>query len=120
MRYPLDKYKFVEHDGVNKENRPVHEVIAISTYAGRTVRGVAQCDQRDTFNLENGKRLAAARCNHKIAIKRTKRAEKKMLEAQQKLESAKRYLERMNQYYTDSMDAEAEAEKNIKMLLQEM
>ena len=44
-------------------------VVAVSSYAGKTVRGVAKCDPRDTFDIEKGKELAAARCNEKIAYK---------------------------------------------------
>ena len=51
-----------------------NKVIAISTYAGRTVRGVAKCHPNDTFDEEYGKQLAAARCNEKIARKRYARA----------------------------------------------
>ena len=73
MRFSLDKYKFITHD---------NEVIAISTYAGKTVRGIAKLHPQDTFNLENGKKLAAARCNEKIAAKRFARAVKKIKEAE--------------------------------------
>ena len=45
-------------------------VIAISTYAGKTVKGIAKVDPRDTFDPEVGKQLATARCAEKIAIKR--------------------------------------------------
>ena len=50
------------------------KVIALSTYAGRTVRGIAKCHPNDTFDEEYGKKLAAARCNAKIAEKRYARA----------------------------------------------
>jgi len=53
------------------------KVIALSTYAGRTVRGIAKCHPNDTFDEEYGKKLAAARCNQKIAAKRYARAHKK-------------------------------------------
>lgn len=53
------------------------KVIALSTYAGRTVRGIAKCHPNDNFDEEYGKKLAAARCNAKIAEKRYVRAHKK-------------------------------------------
>ena len=53
------------------------KVIALSTYAGRTVRGIAKCHPNDNFDEEYGKKLAAARCNAKIAEKRYARALKK-------------------------------------------
>jgi len=54
-----------------------NKVIAISTYCGRTVRGVAKCHPNDVFDEEIGKQLAAARCGKKIAEKRYKRARDK-------------------------------------------
>ena len=53
------------------------KVIALSTYAGRTVRGIAKCHPNDNFDEEYGKKLAAARCNAKIAEKRYARAHNK-------------------------------------------
>lgn len=51
-----------------------NKVIALSSYAGKTVRGVAKCHPNDVFDEEFGKKLAAARCNLKIAEKRHLRA----------------------------------------------
>ena len=45
-------------------------VVAVSTYAGETVRGVAKCAPEDEFDLAKGKKLAAARCAKKVAKKR--------------------------------------------------
>ena len=47
-------------------------VVAVASYAGRTIRGVAKCSEQDEFNLETGKELAAARCAVKIARERVK------------------------------------------------
>lgn len=47
-------------------------VVAVASYAGRTVRGVAKCSDQDEFDLETGKKLAAARCAVKIARERVK------------------------------------------------
>ena len=69
--YPIDKYQFYL---ARKINGDPYRVVAVSTYEGRTVRGVAKCDPRDEFNIEKGKMLAAARCNAKVAQKRAKRA----------------------------------------------
>ena len=41
-------------------------VVAVASYAGRTIRGVAKCSDQDEFDLETGKKLAAARCAMKI------------------------------------------------------
>ena len=83
MKYALNKYKYA---------RTGNKVIAISTYAGRTVKGVAKTDPRDTFSLEDGKKLAAARCNAKIAIKRAKNAEFQLIRAKEALEQAEARL----------------------------
>ena len=49
-------------------------VIAVASYKGRTIRGVAKCSEQDEFDLEVGKKLAAARCAMKIARERVKNA----------------------------------------------
>lgn len=58
MRFPLERYKY------QTDNKTI--VVAISTYAGKTVRGIAKCDPEDAFDLEKGKELAALRCAKKI------------------------------------------------------
>ena len=63
-----ENYKFVITDD---------KVIALSSFAGRTVRGVAKCHPNDKFDVEYGKALAAARCGVKIAKKRYARARDK-------------------------------------------
>ena len=50
-------------------------IVAMSTFAGKTITGVARCDPRDEFDIDAGKKIAAARCSVKIAEKRVKRAE---------------------------------------------
>ena len=93
--YTVDKYRFYHTD---------NKVIAVSTYAGLPVRGVAKCDPEDTFSLESGKALAAARCNEKIAEKRCKRAMRKFFEAHKAAVEAQEYFERMREYFDDSID----------------
>lgn len=43
-----------------------NEIIAVSTYAGKTVKGVAKCDPRDSFDKSKGEQLAIARCAAKL------------------------------------------------------
>lgn len=95
-------------------------VVAISSYAGKPVRGIAKCNPGDSFDVEFGKKLAAARCNLKIAQKRHKRAHDKYLEAVRNAElaavEAKRNVDKMRDYFCDSKDAydiAAEELKNI-------
>ena len=51
-----------------------NEVIAVSTFAKRTVKGTAKCDPRDKFDHKKGEALAIARCDVKVAEKRMKSA----------------------------------------------
>ena len=51
------------------------KVICVSHYAGKAVAGVAKCNiETDFFDLETGKKLAAARCDVKIMKKKLQRA----------------------------------------------
>lgn len=81
------------------------KTIAISTFAGKTVRGTAICDVRDTYDEELGKQIAATKCGEKIAIKRVKRAARKQLEAEKELYKAQAHFNRMCTYYTDAVNA---------------
>ena len=94
MSYPLEKYRFYT-DG--------RRVIAVSTYAGKTVRGVAVCHADDNFDL------AAARCNEKIAEKRLERAANKMFTAGIDVAKAQQHQKDMQEYYNDAYFAYNEA-----------
>lgn len=78
------------------------KVIALSSYAGRTVRGIAKCHPNDTFDVEYGKKLAAARCNEKIAIKRHKAAEKKYYKLAAQLRELNTEFLRTCEFLTDT------------------
>lgn len=111
MEYSLNKYKYAQAG---------NKVIAISTYAGRTVRAVAKADPRDAFSLEDGKRLAAARCNAKIAAKRTKNAEKSLSRAKVALEQAETRYNKMTSYFNDASYAESMAANEVNCILSEI
>ena len=113
--FPIEKYKFY----VNDEKNPT-KVYAISTYAGKTVRGTASCDPRDTFSLEKGKELAAARCNEKIAKKRFARASEKYNEARLQSFRADDHVGKMGVYLNDAYDQLKEAQYYTNKLLKEM
>jgi len=95
--FPISKYDFY----TTKAN----ETIAVSTYAGRTVRGKAKVDPRDRFDPEFGKELAAARCNAKIAYKRKQRAHNKVTEAWKEYDKALTHLQKMEKYEKESFQA---------------
>lgn len=113
MNIDMTKYKFFHF--TNKDGQNV--ISAVSTYAGKTVKGYAKCEPRDEFNQENGEKLAAARCNARVAQKRARRAKAKLAEAQAQLEQAQRHYERMTAYFNDSFDAAYEAEKEVNEIL---
>ena len=93
MNFPLSKYQFYVHD---------NRVIAVSTYAGKTVRGIAICDSNDKFDIELGKKIAASRCNEKIAKKRLDRSVKKLAEAKEDVTKAENHKRDMESYHNDA------------------
>lgn len=95
-------------------------VVAVSTYAGKVVRGVAKCSPTDTFSLEDGKALAAARCNLKIAKKRRARASRKLDEALDASIAAQRQYSNMRHYFEDSHAAVLEAQDELNAILNKL
>ena len=89
------------------------KVIALSSYGGRTVRGIAKCHPNDAFDEETGKALAAARCNEKIAAKRYARARKKYDEAYDELMAFETKIHRVSDYLKDSYEAYKEAKQTV-------
>ena len=108
----MTKYQFYT-DGKTK-------VIAVSTYAGKVVRGVAKCDANDTFSLEKGKELAAARCNQKIAKKRLTRAENKRREIIKENHKIVIAIKKVFRYKEDSEKALIDAENIVASILATM
>lgn len=96
--YTNDKYTYFVADKQKK-------VVAVSTYAGKIVRGVAKCDPRDEFSVEDGKKLAAARCAVKIAKKRNANANAQKKRAYNELVAKQNRLQKMNDYVDDSRRA---------------
>lgn len=111
--YPIEKYKFF----TTKTKDGKEKVIAISTYAGRTVRGVAYCAHDDTYSLEKGKELAAARCAVKIAEKRVDRANMKVDEAAAMVASANHHYNRMSEYLEDAENELIMAQSHLTEVL---
>ena len=108
MNYPLDKYKFITYG---------NKVIAISSYGGKRVRGVAICSKDDNFSLDKGKELAAARCALKVAEKRVKRAYNKVDEASISCNKAEEHYNSMCAYYDDAVETMYEAADHLEGLL---
>jgi len=112
MRYSLDKYKFFQHP-----TKKGTEIIAMSTYGGKTVKGKAICHPNDTFNEELGKTIAAARCNLKIANKRAKRARAQYDEAAKAYAAAYKRVKDMEEYFDDAAAEVAEGRNYLISLL---
>lgn len=113
MKYSPEKYKYYQFKNENDGTT----VVAVSSYAGKPVKGYAKCDPRDEFDAEEGKKLAAARCNVKVANKRLARASQKYLEAAMKATEAAEYFEKMKQYYMDSVDKADEAAEELRNIV---
>ena len=114
--FPSDRYKYYVAKTV--DGKP-YKVVAVSTYCGHNVRGVAKCSNEDEFDLEKGMKLAAARCNEKIAEKRVARACYKYKDAIDLHNEAIRYHDKMNAYYADAIQAREKAKNTVKELLKE-
>jgi hypothetical protein len=112
--FPLEKYKFYIATKITGEP---YKVIATSSYAGKTVRGVAKCARDDTFDMEKGKKLAAARCNLKIAEKRARRARRELGQALSDMVDANTRATEMENYYNDSEAAKKKAINDLAELL---
>lgn len=106
--YPISKYKFVCTDS--------GKIIALTTFAGQTVRGVAICAPNDTYDEEFGKRLAAARANLRVARKRQQRAEAKHAEAVEQLCKAHKHKIKMIRYLEDARESVLDAEDELLAL----
>ena len=102
--YPIEKYEFKVFEQRNEDGTKSSVVVALSTYAGKTVRGVAKCAASDPFDLELGKKLAAARCDFKVCLKRKKRAEQKRHEVALRLEELTQHYTKMSNYYDDAIE----------------
>ncbi len=105
MKTTHNPYKFY----TQKLNDGRIKTIAISTYAGRTVRGSAICDFSDQYNEEVGRKIASARCATKIAQKRVNRANNKRLEAEEMMKAALAHYLKMIVYYNDAVEAQERA-----------
>lgn len=117
MRYPKEKYQIVVHQHPTKLTT---EIIAISSYAGKAVRGKAICHSEDTYDEQKGIDLAIARCAAKIAEKRAARARKCYQVAQSKVLEAEAYLNKMQDYVTDAETEVASTGDAVHKLLDDM
>ena len=95
-------------------------ISARSTYAGKTVKGYAKCDPRDTFDAAKGEKLAAARCNKRIARKRLLSANAKVDAARKALVEAQARLDKMLSFQADATHRASAAEDELANVLKEI
>lgn len=81
-----------------------NQVICVSSYAKKPIKGVAKCSPEDTFNLEIGKQLAKLRCDAKVAKQRVKRAKEDRNLAARWLNSSMDYYAKCENYYNNSLE----------------
>lgn len=91
-------------------------VVALSSYAGKPVKGVAKCNPDDQFDLDDGKALAAARCNEKVAKLRYERARKQYIALGEALETLEQKMKDAFDYFYDSDKAYQDARNHVKNL----
>ena len=101
-------YKFYEYNHLRADGTTSLRIAAVSSFAGKPVKGYADCHPNDEFDREYGYALAAARCAENIAEKRCNRAYNKVDEAKALVNAAMAHLQKMMQY-----EADAEASYNI-------
>ena len=114
--YPIDKYRYYK---VEMPNGGI-KTIAVSTYAGKTVRGVAICAPGDTYDENKGKELAAARCELRVAEKRYNRAHSKVEDMTAIINNVVNMYNDALSYQKDSAKARDEAESHLMNLLDSM
>ena len=97
-------YRFYQYERERADGTKSVRIVAVSSFAGKPVKGYADSHPNDEYDIEYGKALAAMRCAEKIAAKRCKRAYSKVDEAKAQVEAAVAHLEKMLAYEHDAED----------------
>lgn len=95
-------YKFYQYNHKRADGSESLRIVAVSSFAGKPVKGYADCHPNDEFDVEYGQTLAAARCAEKIAAKRCNRAYSKVDEAKAQVVAAMSHLAKMMKYESDA------------------
>ena len=93
-----------------------NKVYCITQYAGKSVRGIAKCHPEDTFELDDGKDLAKARCDVKLWTKKLSRANKRVLHAFEELRIAEEHVRLATQYQDEAIASLSEAKSVVEEL----
>ena len=112
-------YKFYQYNRQRADDSSNVRIVAVSSFAGKPVKGYADLHPMDEFDIEYGQALAAARCAEKIAAKRCKRAYNKVDEATAQVNAAMAHLQKMMQYEADAEAAYNVATYNAAQILSE-
>ena len=112
-------YKFYQYNRQRADGSSNVRIVAVSSFAGKPVKGYADLHPMDEFDIEYGRALAAARCAEKIAAKRCKRAYNKVDEATAQVNAAMAHLQKMMQYEADAEAAYNIAAYNVAQTLSE-
>lgn len=107
----MAKYKFI-HNG--------KETICISSYAKKTVKGIAKASTEDVYDQKKGESLAKARCDYKVAQKRVKNAASRLAEAENLMRTITEYHEKMLQYYNDAIAERTMIKNSLESLLESL
>lgn len=111
--YPIEKYNYVTYDQKNEDGSISKVTLAISTYRGKVVKGVAKCIASDDFDTQKGIELAAARCDLKVCLKRKNRAMKKMHEVAKQIEKLTHEYNKLHKFADDTIAECWEASKRL-------
>lgn len=96
------------------------KTICLSSYAGKTVRGIAKCNPSDNYNEVTGKMLARARCDAKVANKRFRNAKKEYKKAYEDAYKAYVRLVEMDTYVTDAYQEAMDTERIVSEIISEL
>ena len=112
----FNRYKYYNYTDSNGKQ----VVVAVSKHAGQTVKGYAVCAPTDTFDLEVGKKLAAARCNQKVLTKKYKSTLDKIAEVHQVICDLEDYCSTLTTRFREVENELADADKEVNSLLAEL
>lgn len=100
------RYSFV----VCKEQK---KVICITKYKGKTVKGTAKCMETDVFSEDIGKRIAKAKCQYYLAIKRLDSILNVESECYKKMEELKKEQEKVERARREIISSFVEANHEL-------
>ena len=99
---PYDNYKYYAQ---------ANKVHAVSSFAGKPVKATATCHEDDTYDYNTGCKVAAKKCNVKVATKRLRHAEtrykaamNKYIEAYAEYVAAFEYQQYAQDTYNEAMN----------------